>query len=58
MSNIAEKSKVFEDKGVVLSFKRAPVLFLCPELIQGNKKYRYKAIDGANPKRRQKINRS
>ena len=48
MPNIAEKSKVFGGKGVVLSFTRAPDVFLYRELIPGTKKYRYKVIDGAN----------
>ena len=42
MPNIAEKSKVFGGKGVVLSFTRAPDVFLYRELIPGTKKYRYK----------------
>ncbi len=58
MPNIAEKSKVFGGKGVVLSLTRAPDVFLYRELILGAKKYRYKVIDGASPKRRQKINGS
>ena len=48
MPNIAEKSKVFGGKGVVLSFTRAPDVFLYRELIPRTKKYRYKVIDGAN----------
>ena len=48
MTNIAEKSKVFGGKGVVLSFTRAPDVFLYRELIPGTQKYRYKVIDGAN----------
>ena len=48
MPNIAEKSKVFGGNGVVLSFTRAPDVFLYRELILGTKKYRYKVIDGAN----------
>ena len=48
MPNIAEKSKVFGGKGVVLSFTRAPDFFLYSELIPWTKKYRYKVIDGAN----------
>ena len=48
MPNIAEKSKVFGGKGVVLSFTRAPDVFLYRELIPGTKKYRYKVIDRAN----------
>ena len=48
MPNIAEKSKVFGGKGVVLSFTRAPDVFLYRELIPGTKKYRYKVIDVAN----------
>ena len=48
MPNIAEKSKVFGGKGVVLSFTRAPDVFLYRELIPGIKKYRYKVIDGTN----------
>ena len=48
MPNIAEKSKVFGGKGVVLSFTRAPDVFLYRELIPETKKYRYKVIDGAN----------
>ena len=48
MPNIAEKSKVFGGKGVVLSFTRAPDVYLYRELIPGTKKYRYKVIDGAN----------
>ena len=48
MPNIAEKSKVFGGKGVVLSFTRAPDVFSYRELIPGTKKYRYKVIDGAN----------
>tara|TARA_B100000902_G_C26415144_1_gene484163 strand:+ start:138 stop:386 length:249 start_codon:yes stop_codon:yes gene_type:complete len=38
MPNIEEKSKVFGEKGVVLSFTRAPNLFLYRELIPGTKK--------------------
>ncbi len=48
MPNIAEKSRVFGGKGVVLSFTTAPNVFLHRELIPGTKKYRYKVIDGAN----------
>ena len=48
MPNIAEKSKVFGGKGVVLSFTRAPDVFLYREPIPGTKKYRYQVIDGAN----------
>ena len=48
MPNFAEKSKVFGGKGVVLSFTRAPDVFLYSEVIPGTKKYRYKVIFGAN----------
>ena len=58
MPSISEKAKIFGQQSVLLYFKRAPDVFLFCELIPGAKKYRYKAIDGANPKRRQKINRS
>ena len=58
MPNIAEKSKVFGGKGVLLSFTRDPDVFLYRELIPGTKKYRYKGIDGASPKGKQKINGS
>ena len=48
MPNIAKKSKVFRGKGVALSLRRAPEVFIYRELIPGTKKYRDKAIDGAN----------
>ena len=48
MPNIAEKSKVFGGKGVVLSFTRAPDVFLYREIIPGTKKQRYKVVDRAN----------
>ena len=50
MPNIAEKSKVFGGKGIVLSFTRAPDVFLYREIIPGTKKYGYKFIDGAKSK--------
>ena len=48
MPNIVEKSKVFEGKRVVLSFTRAPDVFLHRELIPGAKKYRYRVVNADN----------
>ena len=47
MMSIAEKSKVFGSKGVLLSFKRSPDVFLYREPIPGTKKNLYKVIDEA-----------